>query len=269
MRVLTLASLLAFISLNQASEAPQVIPFRPPVPSGPPQFAFNGRDLAGFYPFTKYHKQSDPNGVFSIQDGMIRVSGLEYGGLATTDSYANYHLIVEWKWGSNTFWPRRYRARNSGVLVHGIGPDGAAFGTWMASIECQILEGGTGDLLVLPTPSMSPGLTSEVRTGRDGQFYRDPKGEPKTLRAGRFNWWGRDPDWRDVLWFRGPRDVERPVGDWNRTEVICERNSIIVLLNGVVVNSGTVDGWSSGKIQLQSEGAEIFVRKFEVRPLSQ
>ena len=239
----------------------------PGVKSGPPVFSFNGKDLSGFYTFTRYHKYEDPDRVFTVHDGMVHVSGREFGGFATVDSFSDYHLIVEWKWGTRTHSPRRYAARNSGVMVHSVGADGDAFASWMASIECQILEGGSGDLIVVPGKDRAPSLTSEVRTGTDGQPYYWKGGGQKTRRAGRFNWWGRDPDWKDALWFRGPLDVERPVGEWNRMEVICRGDSITYLLNGTLMNSATQASWASGKILFQSEGAEIFFRKIEVRPL--
>ena len=87
------------------------------------------------------------------------------------------------------------------------------------------------------------------------------------MRSGRFNWWGRDPAWKDTLGYRGPREVESPHGQWNRLEVICDGPTITTILNGVVVNRGTEARPAEGKIQLQSEGAEIFFRKVEVRPL--
>src|SRR5581483_2972203 len=72
------------------------------------------------------------------------------------------------------------------------------------------------------------------------------------------NWWGRDPAWKDVLGFRGRNDVEKPAGEWNRMEVICDGDTITNILNGYVVNIGTRSSLTEGKIQFQSEGAEIF-----------
>ena len=256
------------IPLNRpAVEAPHHARDVAAVRSGPPVFSFNGKDLSGFYTFTRFHRYEDPDRVFTVHDGMIHVSGREFGGFATRDPFSDYHLIVEWKWGRETWPPRRYRARNSGVMVHGVGPDGEAFASWMASIECQILEGGSGDLIVVPSKARVPSLTAEVRNGPDGQPYYRRGGVRKTLKSGRFNWWGRDPDWKDVLWFRGPDDVEKPVGEWNRMEIICEGDSITYLLNGVLMNAATKAAWSSGKILFQSEGAEIYFRTIEVRPL--
>jgi hypothetical protein len=50
-------------------------------------------------------------------------------------------------------------------------------------------------------------------------------------------------------------------------EILCEGDSITYLLNGVLMNVAGKAGWSSGKILFQSEGAEIFFRRIEVRPL--
>ncbi len=92
-------------------------------------------------------------------------------------------------------------------------------------------------------------------------------GKPVTRNSVRYNWWGRDPAWKDVLGFRGRRDVEKPAGEWNRMEVVCDGGSITTILNGYVVNIGTNSSLTKGKILFQSEGAEILFRKIEVRPL--
>jgi hypothetical protein len=275
MRASTWCAPLAIASMVLSSDpAPKstVPPFASEVPtieSGPPIFAFNGKDLAGFYTFTRYSKYEDPRHVFTVQDGMIRVTGEEPGGIATRQSFADYHLVVEWKWGRQTWYPRRFDARNSGIMVHARGPDGDALACWMESIECQINEGGSGDLIVVPARNAEPpSLSCEVRIGDDGQAYFDKGGPLRTYHRGRFNWWGRDPGWKDVLWFRGANDVEKAVGEWNRMEVVCDGDSITCVLNGLLVNEGRRSSLTSGKILLQSEGAEIVFRKVEVRPLA-
>ncbi|WP_435006193.1 3-keto-disaccharide hydrolase [Tundrisphaera lichenicola] len=268
-RLTTLALLLMLIPTpSGAGEVPTFARDPAPVRSGAPIFRFNGKDLTGFYTFTRYQKYDDRLGVFRVEDGIVRVSGREFGGFATQESFSNYHLIVEWRWAGGTCPPRRWRARNSGVMVHGSGPDGAAFASWMESIECQIIEGGTGDLIVVPAKGKaSPRLTAEVRRGSDGQPYFQRGNPPVEHGAGRINWWGRDASWKDVLWFRGEADLERPVGEWNRMEVVCDGDSITVLLNGTLVNAATRSSLTSGKILFQSEGAAIDFRTIEVRPL--
>jgi hypothetical protein len=251
----------------RAAEVPSFATDLPDVKSGEPILKFNGKDLSGFYVYTRDHKLEDPENVFSVQDGMLRISGEEYGGIATRDNFRNYHLIAEWKWGDETWKPRKENARDSGILLHCVGPDGAAGGQWMQSIECQIIEGGCGDFIMVKGRD-KVSLTCEVRTSPDGkQLYYEKGGQPVTKDGGRYNWWGRDPEWKDRLGFRGKNDVEKPAGEWNRMEVICDGDTITNIVNGYVVNVGTKSSQAEGKIQFQSEGAEILFRKIEVRPL--
>lgn len=227
---------------------------------------FSGKNLDGWYTWLRDNKYEDPAHVFSVQDGMIRISGEEWGGVATRQSYRDYHLIVEWRWGGPNHGNRKDRARDSGILVHGTGEDGAASGVWLESIESQIIEGGTGDF-ILVAGKTKPSLTAEVRTDAKGETFWEKGGEVRTRDRGRFNWYGRDPSWKDVLGFRGAQDVEKPMGEWNRQEVIADGDSLTNMVNGVIVNRATRSSLTEGKIQLQSEGAEIWVRKVELRPL--
>lgn len=271
MRTLPLLTLAAVVagSLAIGADSREIPAFArevPKVESGEPVLAFNGKDLSGFYTYTKPNKYADPNKVFTVQDGMIRVSGEEFGGFATGGNFRDYHLITEWKWGEATSEPRLEKSRDSGILLHCVGADGATGGQWMESIECQIIEGGTGDFIIVGGRN-KPTMSCTVRTGEDKQLYFDPAGETVTRNGGRYNWWGRDPSWKDVKGFRGARDVEKPRGEWNRLEVICDGDSITNILNGVVVNVGTKSSLTEGKIMFQSEGAELFFRRIEIRPL--
>ena len=67
--------------------------------------------------------------------------------------------------------------------------------------------------------------------------------------------------------FRGKEDVEKPVGEWNTLECICDGDKITNILNGKVVNAGTKASHTKGKILFQSEGAEVFFRKIDLKPL--
>src|SRR6185436_119989 len=87
----------------------------------------------------------DPDQVFTLTNGVLHISGQHYGYLATKREFANYRLVAEFKWGPKTWAPRLTNARDSGVLVHTSGKDGV----WPKSIEAQIIEGGTGDILVV------------------------------------------------------------------------------------------------------------------------
>lgn len=267
----TLAFLLLSLSLapalaSEPDDIPDFARDRPKIQSGDPVFAFNGKNLSGFSTYLKEHGHDDPLKVFSVVDGVLRVSGEEWGGFSTIEEFGDYHLIVEWRWGDATWGARKKKARDSGILLHAVGPEGAAGGIWMESIECQVIEGGCGDFILVGGKN-KPRLSCEVRTGPHGQLYYQPGGDLVTRDSGRYNWWGRDPEWKDQLGYRGPRDVEKPAGQWNTSEVICEKDTVTNLVNGLVVNRGTGSNRSKGKIQFQSEGAEILFRKIEVRPL--
>ena len=150
---------------------------------------FNKKDLSGFYtylgvaktypgPPTKgekpYGKNNDPQGVFVVQDGVIRVSGKVWGGLSTEQEFENYHLIVEYKWGEQTWPPREAKARNSGILLHCIGADWDGQRPWPESIDCQLGEGNAGTLFPLARNNIA-GLTAEAEK-RNKQYYFKPGG---------------------------------------------------------------------------------------------
>lgn len=245
-----------------------VAPFwaAPIEPTRPIQL-FNGRDLSGFYTWLRTNKYKDPNHVFSVANGVLHISGEEWGGLTTQDEYRDYQLIMEWKWGGPNHGDRATRARDSGILVHGAGEDGAGnSGIWLESYESQIIEGGTGDIIIV-SPNGGLSLTADTRTGADGQPHWQRGGTPVKRDRGRIDWYARDPQWKDALGFRGAVSIERPLGNWNRSEVICRGDRLTNKLNGRVMAEAYGLSRSAGKIQIQSEGAEILIRKIELRPL--
>ena len=250
---------------------------------------FNGRDLTNFYTYlVKYGKNNDPEKVFTVEQetvlvpagrrllrgrpryqavtqGMIRVSGKVFGCFTTEKEYENYHLVVEFKWGDETWAPREKATMDSGILLHCVGADGAA-GPWMESIECQMIEGGTGDFILVRGKGQ-PKLTVTAEQ-RAGQWYYKPGAPAKEFSGGRINWSARDPDWKDIKGFRGKHDLENPIGQWNTLECICDSGKITNILNGRVVNAGTNASHTKGKILFQSEGAEVFFRRIDLLPLS-
>ena len=227
---------------------------------------FDGRSLDGWYTWLRDSAYQDPDKVFRVEQGMLRITGTHWGGIATKQSYRDYRLVVEWKWGGPTLGDRATKARDSGILVHAVGEDGAYNKTWLESIESQIIEGGTGDFIMVGGKN-KPTMTCDVRVGENNQVYWQEGGTPTTKSSGRFNWYGRDPAWRDEVGFRGSKDLDKPVGEWNRQEVIAEGDRITNIINGTVVNRGYNSSHTAGKIQIQSEGAEIWIRKVELQPL--
>jgi hypothetical protein len=231
---------------------------------------FNGRDLVGLTTWLKATKNADPGRVFQVEDGLLHISGDGYGYIATERAYRDYVLVVEHKWGKRTDGGRS--VRNSGILLHAIGPDGGAGGTWMSSIECQLAQGCVGDLIVIRGKDVQGGtipvrFESEIALGLDKRPRWTAQGAPRVFTGGQL-WWSRhDPDFKELLDTRGKDDVESRVGEWNRVECRCDGDRITVSVNGTTVNECHGAFPHAGKILLQSEGFELFVRTFELHPL--
>ena len=72
-------------------------------------------------------------------------------------------------------------------------------------------------------------------------------------------------------------DAEKPDGEWNTLDLYCFGNTSIHAVNGVVNmvvnNSRQFEGDKEipllkGKIQIQSEGSEVFYRNIKIAPIS-
>ncbi|MCX6624441.1 MAG: DUF1080 domain-containing protein, partial [Acidobacteria bacterium] len=92
---------------------------------------FNGKNLDGWYTWLKDSRYEDPKKVFTVENGVIHISGDGYGGITTRKEYRDYHLVVEFKWGQRTWGDRKDHARDSGILLHAVGEDGVAGGIWI------------------------------------------------------------------------------------------------------------------------------------------
>ncbi len=231
---------------------------------------FNGKNLDNWYRFIKDQgKENDPTGVFTVKDGKICISGEKLGCITTNEAFENYRLIVEYRATGAALPPRENKTRDCGVLVHSQGKDGAWGKTWMYSHECNIIEGGTGDFIVVGNGTDEFSLTANVKEERSKNncgIY-SPDGKPLTINGGRIDWWGRDPEWTDVKGFRGKQDLDNPVGEWNTLEIICDGDTVTNILNGVVVNRAYDVKPSCGKIQIQSEFAGYEFRRVAILPL--
>lgn len=243
----------------------------------------DGKTLGDCYTWLKDTKREDPRKVFRIDDGMLHITGDGLGGLVTNKRYRDYHLVLEYKWGDRTWHDRENAARDSGLLIHSNGADGGYNGTWMPSIEVQIIEGGVGDFVPVGGPDKNGELVPmsykcNVSRDRDGEYVWNNDGPRTTFRDSkhkqgddlaltRVNWYGRDPDWTDTKGFRGKQDVDSPHGEWTRLDVFCDGGHIETFVNGKKVNEAFDAAPREGQLQLQSELAELFVRRWELWPL--
>ena len=231
---------------------------------------FNGKDLHGLTTWLRDTRRDDPRRVFRVTDGLLHITGDGFGYVATERAYRDYRLVVEYKWGERTDGGKF--VRNSGILLHAVGPDGGAGGTWMASVESQLAQGCVGDLIPIAGKDAEGAtipvrFTSEVALGPDKRPRWSDGGGPRVFTRGQL-WWSRhDPDFKELLDTRGRHDVESPLGEWTRVECVCDGRRISVRVNGTPVNECYDVFPAAGKILLQSEGFELFVRTFELHPL--
>ena len=248
---------------------------------------FNGRDLSGWETWLgrphlsidlpnlargtdgKYTQpvglNQDPFAIFTVVpvDGApaIRLSGQIFGTISSLESFSNYHLRLQFKWGEKRWPPRAAAVRDSGLLYHGHGPHGGGTGSpWINSHELQIQEKDCGDYW-----AVGP-VTSDITAKPAGEklFQYDQISLPLPFGPG-------NPSGTRVI---KSADFEKPHGEWNTIELICLGDQSIHIVNGRVVlrvrslRSNAGEKLTAGKIQIQTEGAEIFYRNIEIRPIT-
>ncbi len=244
---------------------------------------WNGKDLTGWHtyfasPFSGMDKNQsgflglnnlsqDVIKVVTLEDGnAIRISGVAWGMMFTKEEYGNYHLKLKVKWGNEMHVPRENGPRDSGLLYHGFGEPGSA-AVWMSSQELQIQEGDMGDYW--PTGDIEIDVPSKLRDSLFYQYHEQYKLRTyyfaEIIEEGLLDSLAK----RRVIKFS---DKENPQGEWNEIELICYGDSSIHMVNGSVVmrlfnsrkmsDKGPV---ASGKIILQSEGAEVYYKDIRLK----
>jgi hypothetical protein len=211
---------------------------------------FDGSNLDNFDTFLKTKGlNSDPDHVFKLENGMIHISGKDMGYLITRQSYHDFYLRAEFKWGEGTYGEREGKARDSGILFNIQGEQKV----WPRSVEFQITEGGTGDFWMTDGAAL---------TGRNGERVTGPPGS--SLKIDHF---GKGPT-QNVVGFRDAvGDLEKPHGQWNVLELVTHGNDVKQYVNGKLANEGIDPSPTEGKILFQSEGAEVFFRDIRLYPL--
>lgn len=260
-RVLALVVLFAACGRSAADE--------PVVPKEPAPL-FNGKNLDGLTTWLKESKHDDPKRVFRVTDGMLHLTGDGFGYVATNSAYKDYRVVAEYRWGKKTDGGKY--VRNSGLLLHATGPHGGASGTWMSSVECQLAQGCCGDLITIrgkdeKGAAIPVSLTSDVEIGSDKK-PRWKEGGTKTVFTGRQLWWSKHQvGFEELLDTYGKDDVESKLGEWTRVECVCDGSKLSVFVNGVKVNHAYDVTPAAGRILFQTEGFEVFVRKWDIHPL--
>lgn len=274
-QALAILLLAAFLPTVGAAE------FAPPKSEWKP--LFNGRDLSNWDKYLATPKGAeplvanvDPKGVFTVTnlagENVIHVSGEQYGAITTQEQFTNFHFRVQFKWGLARWGGRTKVGRDSGILYCGIGQPNPRTG-WLTSVENNVMEKGVGQWWSVNGAIID--CEGEWITAENELYVpykREGKGE------------------KNIVWRQGapritttgangitpPFDVEQVFGNWNTVEVVFWGGQCLHLLGGhvnlVAFNPRYQEGdrWRAlthGRIQLQSEEAEVFYRNAEVRPL--
>jgi hypothetical protein len=242
---------------------------------------FNGKDLAGWDTYigpdlddngkpitgTPIGLNTDPRHVFTIvKDGgenVIHISGENWGAISTKKEYENYHLQLQFKWGALSWGQKKSKKKDSGLLYHSVGKYGADYGAWMRSQEFQIEEGNCGDFW-----GVAGGLADiPVIKKSETDYVYDPQGTLTTFKEG-------SKQGRHCI--KGT-DAENPPGQWNTLDLYCHGDTSIHVINGKIMmilyhnkqmDNGQESPLTKGKIQIQSEGAEIFYRQIKLQSIN-
>jgi hypothetical protein len=201
---------------------------------------------------------------------VLRVSGETYGCVISNQSYRNYHLRLQVKFGQKRWEPRLEKALDSGLLYHSVGDAGVDYWlSWMRSFEFQVMQSGTtegnsGDFWSIA------GSKADIKISRPDPNNRtydyDPEGEWLTVGS------------RGVTNFCGTMDYNSPEGEWTTLELICYEGRSLHIVNGNVVMALQNLRYTSeqgdvplveGRLQLQSEAGEVFYKGIEIRPIEQ
>jgi hypothetical protein len=193
---------------------------------------FNGKDLTGWSPYLwdRENKKQDtttPASSVWSVENGILVCQGKPSGYIKTDKEYENYKLTL-EWR----WPEGTEKGNNGVLVHTTTPN--ALGVWPKSIEVQLALGNAGDFWVIGTELQVPDLEKR-RQGRRHLNLTDKS--------------------------------EKPVGEWNRMEIVAKGDELIVHVNGDLVNHATNLSQRRGAISLQSEGALVHFRNIYLEPL--
>lgn len=208
------------------------------------------------------------NNVFSVIDEngepALRISGEIYGCVFTRQEFENYHLKLQVRWGTKKWDPRLNDPMDSGILYHSQGECGHDYWrTWMLSQEFQIMEKSFGDYWSQMTSQIDIRAVKHVEIDN---FRYDPAGGLLSFGSGTNN----------SNYCQRSEYFEKPMGEWNTVELICFGDKSLHIVNGHVVmalsNSRYMEGDEikpliKGKIQLQSEAAEVYYKDIVIRSI--
>lgn len=214
-----------------------------------------GFNKPGYDIFTVIEENNEP---------VLKISGEIYGCVITKEDYSNYHLSLKVKWGDKKWDPRKKLLKDSGILYHSIGPIGEDYWrSWMLSQEFQIMEGHMGD------------YWSQLNSAIDIKAFI-PEGEMMNSVADKSQPFIPFGNGGVSGFCMRSANCENAPGEWNTIDLICFNGKSLHIVNGHVVmileNSRQIEDGKAiplikGKIQLQSEAAEVYYKDIRISNL--
>jgi hypothetical protein len=215
-----------------------------------------------------YNKNEAQVFTVSEENGepVLRISGEIYGCVFTRQDFKNYHLKLKMKWGTKKWDPRLNEPMDSGILYNSQGECGVDYWhSWMLSQEFQIMEHSLGDFWSIANSCVT--VKASPVTGTDGLRY-DSTAKAVSIGSGTGH----------PGYCQAGGDYEKPMGEWNTVELICFGDKSVYIVNGKVAmalsglgynENGVTKPLTHGKIQLQSEAAEVFYKDILIRDLDE
>ncbi len=200
---------------------------------------FNGKDLTGWHvDVPKMDKDPNMQSPFIVRDGLLVSLGTPRGHLITDAVYQNYRLEAQYRFAG--------KPGNCGVLVHASTPR-SLYSMFPKSIEVQMLHGNAGDFWCIVEDITVP----------DMEQRRGPKDK----------WGVTEGKARRI--HNLTDGSENPPGQWNTMVIECLNDSIMVRVNGELVNHGYDCTADKGQIAIQAEGSEVEFRKLQLTPIAE
>ena len=148
-------------------------------------------------------------------------------------------------------------------MYHSVGKYGADYGAWMRSQEFQVEEGNCGDYWGVA------GGFEDVPANKlnDSEYVYSPDAQLLTFRD-------KTTVGRHCI---KKGDAENATGEWNTLDLYCHGDTSVHVVNGKVMmvlyhsrqwDNGVASPLVKGKLQIQSEGAEVYYKKIRIQPVN-
>ena len=191
---------------------------------------FNGKDLSGWVRFSPGDRRDKTTKQWTVD----RVWSVRDGVIHCVGKPAGYIRTCDSyaNYKLHVEWRWVDKPTNSGVLLHRAGIDRV----WPKCVEAQLMHQNAGDFWLLSHSTI-----------KAGGKQIGPKAFTNVKKKNPSN--------------------EKPPGEWNTYDIVCDGGTVNLTVNGLLQNEGTDASPSSGPICLQSEGSPIEFRNIYIEPV--